>query len=69
MCDCISKVNEALAKSNARLATKLTLNMKNGIERSVVPIPLEKINQKPRKPLPGLVPRFCVFCGEKRVTA
>lgn len=65
-CGCIEKVNEQLASSNARVATRMFIDMKTGKEGEVMPVHLEKINAKNRKPLPALFPSYCVFCGEKR---
>ncbi len=65
MCDCIEKANEVLAEHNARIDTRESMNMKTGGVRDVLLVPLTKINNKSRKPLPPMYMNYCPLCGEK----
>lgn len=60
MCDCVDKMNSALAEKNGRLET--VIGFGSGALTGHLHIGVEKINKKgPRPPL--VIPSYCPFCG------
>jgi hypothetical protein len=64
MCNCVKRLNEALAPKNGRIvmAMQITENL-NLLSRLC--IATEKLDKSKRKPVPTLVANYCPFCGEK----
>lgn len=64
MCTCIQKANAALREHNTTLALELTIDMKTGRSRQVLPVPTKQI-KKSRNGKLHLMARHCPFCGEQ----
>lgn len=66
-CKCADLVNEELKKANARIPTKMFLDMENRMatSRPVFQLVLEKIDGKIKKPLPTVHCTYCPVCGKK----
>lgn len=62
-CDCITKIDERLAKNNSRL--KITFTIGHG-HPCRVQIGTEKINTRNRDRM-GALATFCPFCGTRYV--
>jgi hypothetical protein len=62
MCECITKVNAALAGDNTQLGITVVIG---GQTSSLPTIVTEKVNTKLRKGPVAVIPSFCPFCGEK----
>lgn len=63
MCDCIKKVDEALASHNGKLSVGFGLTPENSLVLRLM-IGTEKIDKAKRKPVPYVYAAYCPFCGE-----
>ena len=63
MCDCVRKMNEALAGRNGKITQGFSYQ--DG-ELRLLPtfVCVEKIESRKKKP-PSIIASFCPFCGEK----
>ncbi len=62
MCECISTVNEHLAKHNAQLLLPMFV-VRGSTQRPFVET--TKLDEKKRGKPPAMFATFCPFCGEK----
>jgi len=67
MCDCIEKVNEALALNDAMLETVVLCRLDSDKMLVSLPVPLLKLSTGRRKTARSLSVTFCPFCGERSV--
>ena len=63
MCDCVKKVNTALAEKNGRLSMTYIVSDDNSLSRVMV-VKTERTDGK-RAAAPLVVASYCPFCGEK----
>ena len=63
MCDCVKKVNAALAAKNGRLSMTYIVSDDNSLSRVMV-VKTERTDGK-RAAAPLVVADYCPFCGEK----
>ena len=68
-CNCIKLTNEALKPDNVRLATRSGMLFDHANKSLTfaedIPIPVERINNKKRTPLPVIVCTYCPICGKR----
>lgn len=65
MCDCVKRVNEGLAASNACLAEITLMNFETGKMRQSLRVMTERLSSKTKKWTRSVIPNYCPFCGEK----
>lgn len=65
MCDCISKINAAIASSGFELATKMTARLDSEETGMVLPLPVRKVASGRPFMESGLFCKFCPMCGEQ----
>ena len=63
MCDCVKKVNDALAAQNGRLSMTHIVSDDNSLS-GVMAVKTERADGK-RAAAPLVVASYCPFCGEK----
>ena len=63
MCDCVKKVNAALAAQNGRLSMTCIIQDDNSLSRAMI-VKTERTDDK-RAAAPLVVASYCPFCGEK----
>lgn len=68
MCDCVKKMDEALAPMNGRIAVAIGFSPDMSKMTSRLIVATEKIDKAKRKPAPTAVASFCPFCGVKLQT-
>lgn len=65
-CECLTQMDERLAKHNSRIQTQFSFSGDNLSDVLCTPyIGTEKIDRARRKKAVGVIPTFCPFCGVK----
>lgn len=65
-CDCVDRMNEAMAARNAAIEIGMLIDYATGKLREAPPaIKVYKVDPKRRDRLPTLLATFCPFCGRK----
>lgn len=65
MCECVEKMNAALAPKNGKLAIAISISPDLSTMTSRLMVATEKIDKAKRKPAPTALASYCPFCGEK----
>lgn len=61
-CECFTKMNDALAAKNGRLATAFQVTGELGLTMHLC-VATEKVDKTKRKPVPPVIANYCPFCG------
>lgn len=69
MCTCIVEANKALKEHNTVIVLDTAIDFATGKVRSVLSLPVKRINPKIKKGPLRLQVNFCPLCGEKASTS